>query len=402
MSKLTIVDRDGTTDAASAPQPRDPIAAPAVADAIAVDSALAAIAQGAAARDAAPAFPYDAFESLRSAGLLALTLPLAEGSRAVGHAAEWDAVRRVARADSSVGRIYDGHLNAVERLAFGLHEPLRSQELDAVAAGTLLLGVWGADPGPGEGPPAALEDGGTRVSGVKTFCSGAGGIDRALVLVRGGQGEPGPPYLAYVDLSDDVEVDRAWFRGTGMRASESHRVVFHGAPVLQVLGGAGEIAREPYFGRDALRTAAMWAGVADTAAADALAQLRARTPIGDLDALAAGRIAAALATIDALLAAAGAHAGHQTREALSAASHAAHADAAPGASQLDESITVRAQIAAAARTILDEGMRAGGSRPLATGSAFDRARRDLELFLLQHRLDPLVAKLGRRLLDARS
>lgn len=330
------------------------------------------IAAGAAARDARPAFPHDAFDLLRAAG--ALVPP------GFGYADEWAAVRAVARADASVGRIYDGHLNAVDRLAVAAPAALRSAELKAVAEGRLLLGVWGADPGPEEGEPARLEA--SVVTGVKTFCSGAGGLDRALVLVRDGD-RSGPPLLAYVDLSAGVTVDRSWFRGAGMRASESHRVVFDRAHVVAVLGGPGEIAREPYFGRDALRTAAMWAGVADAAADSAIAFLRARDQRGELEALAAGQIAAAQASIDALLVAAGVHAA-----------------AAPDASQLDESILVRERIADAARTILDRGAAAVGSRPLATGSTFERARRDLELFLHQHRLDPLVAKLGARLLDA--
>ena len=69
------------------------------------------------------------------------------------------------------------------------------------------------------GPTGAVE------SGVKVFCSGAGGLDRALVLVRGE--EPGPAAAGLRGpLAEGVEVDLAWYRGAGMRASESHRVVF--------------------------------------------------------------------------------------------------------------------------------------------------------------------------------
>ena len=39
------------------------------------------------------------------------------------------------------------------------------------------------------------------------------------------------------------------------------------------------------------------------------------------------------------------------------------------------------------------------ARPFAIGDPLDRARRDLELFVLQHRLDPIVAKAGARALD---
>ena len=65
-------------------------------------------------------------------------------------------MRRVARADGSVGRIFDGHLNAVERLAVQAPAELRDRELAAFAAGELRAGVWGGDPVPGEGDPAAV------------------------------------------------------------------------------------------------------------------------------------------------------------------------------------------------------------------------------------------------------
>ena len=51
-------------------------------------------------------------------------------------------------------------------------------------------------------------------------------------------------------------------------------------------------------------------------------------------------------------------------------------------------------------TIFAEAARATGSRPFATGTRLDRARRDFELFVLQHRLDPLTARLGRERIEA--
>jgi len=147
-------------------------------------------------------------------------------SRRASFAEEWRVLRAIAGADGSVGRILDGHFNGVERVSLLAPEPLRSRELEVIAAGKLLLGVWGADPIPGEGEPARLvqDEGGARLIGVKTFCSGATGLDRALVLARGPIQRP--PLLAYVDLSEGVKVDTTWFKAAGMRASESHRVVF--------------------------------------------------------------------------------------------------------------------------------------------------------------------------------
>jgi hypothetical protein len=218
------------------------------------------------------------------------------------------------------------------------------------------------------------------VSGVKVFCSGAGGVDRALVTVRD---RAGRGVLVYLDARDGVAIDRSWYRGSGLRTSESHRVVFDDAPVLAVLGAPGELTREPWFSRDAIRTAACWAGIADRAADAALGALADRGDPSDLAALAAGRILGAVATTDRWLDGAG-------REA-----------ADPASDLRSTSVHLRAAVARSCRTILDEGTRAAGSRALVDGGDLDRCRRDLDLFLLQHRLEPLVARLGRAELEER-
>jgi alkylation response protein AidB-like acyl-CoA dehydrogenase len=347
-----------------------------------LEAAIDVVRAGAEAGDRSPGFPAAALSALEAAGALAITVPGPSGRRAVGFAEEWTLVRRVSAADGSVGRILDGHLNAVERIA-AAPEPLRGRELRAVAAGRARLGVWGADPAPGEGAPARLSAGraGPVIVGVKVFCSGAGGLDRALVTAVDGEGAR---RLAYVALDRGVDVDRGWFRGAGLRASESHLVRFRGAAVLGVIGGPDELLREPEFGRDAIRTAACWAGIADAAAAAALDAMSARGAEDELTALAAGRIVGARETMDRWLGEA-----------------AARADADPGASLYGLSVHLRAAVAAAARQVLDEAARALGSRPFAQGGTLDRARRDLDLFLLQHRLDPLVAREGRRAIEER-
>ena len=354
--------------------------------ALELDGALAQIAAGAAARDAdrTPRFPADAFAGLRAAGALRFNA-VADRPRPPAYA-ELDLVRRVAAADGSVGRIFDGHLNGVERIAVQGEPPLRDAELAAVAAGERLVGVWGGEPVPGEGPPAALHRAGDGevLRGVKTFCSGAGGIDRALVLAHSGDG--GPPVSVWIDVADpgSIEIDESWYRSHGLVASVSHRVVFHDAPVLARLGEPGAIAAQPWFGRDALRTAASWAGMADTAVCGALASLAERAGQGEpsepseLEALAAGRIVTHQRTIDAWLA--------QAVRAMD------DGTAAIG----DVALHARVAIADACRGLLDEAARACGSRPFARAQALDRARRDLDLFLLQHRLEPMLARHGGR------
>lgn len=357
----------------------------------ALDGVLARISLSASERDASPAFPEGPFRKLASMGVLAIPVPdpIGEHDRRATFVEEWRVLRAVARADGSVGRILDGHFNGVERVSLLAPEPLRTADLESVAAGELLIGVWGADPIPGEGEPARLvhDSNGARLYGVKTFCSGSTGVDRALVLARDPGGAPGPPLLAYADLSEGVQVDANWFRGAGMRASESHRVIFDGTPVLAVLGGPGELVREPYFSRDAIRTAVTWAGISDAAVEATLEVLAAKAGDGEPDdvvSLAAGRMLAAQGTIDRWL-------GYA----------ASQADAGENSSLSGFSTQLRESVAMSCREILDEAARAVGSHPFAVAGPLDRARRDLDLFLLQHRLEPALVRRGRQAISDR-
>jgi alkylation response protein AidB-like acyl-CoA dehydrogenase len=335
-------------------------------------------------------FPGEAFDLLEDEGALAWNA--VEGPERPPALEELTLVRRVARADSSVGRIFDGHVNAVERLAVQGPDDVRASELASIRAGKLRAGVWGGDPVPGEGPPAAVvqTSDGEVLRGVKTFCSGAGGLHRALVLARDPDGNP--PAAVWIDLTDQrrIEIDESWYRSRGLRASVSHRVVFHDAPILAHFGGPGSLAEQPWFARDALRTAASWAGMADTAAESALDTLAERPEPGPLEGLAAGRIMTSRRAIDVWLEAA-----------------ARLMDEATGPNESNDAlavISVQARVAMTAEcaTLLDAAARACGSRPFARGEALDRARRDLEVFLLQHRLDPILARLGGAELQKRS
>lgn len=358
-----------------------------------LDEALARVAASADERDraATPPFPEEAIADLEAVGALAWNAQ--PGTERPPAAAELGLVRSVARADGSIGRIVDGHLNGVERLAVQAPAELRDRELAAVRAGRLRVGVWGGDPHRGEGTPATVVAAGSGeagsgdtgsgevLTGVKTFCSGAGGLGRALILAR--DPDAPAPAAVWVDLSDSgtVVVDEQWYRGAGMRASVSHRVIFDRAPVLARFGGPGALAQQPWFARDALRTAASWAGMADCALDGALDALTARPERTALEELATGQMLTAQGTITAWL--------ERAAGAMDAASEELG----------DVALHARVAIAQAARTILAEAERACGSHPFATGGRLDRARRDLELFLMQHRLDPGLAAVGARALD---
>ena len=123
--------------------------------------------------------------------------------------------------------------------------------------------------------------------------------------------------------------------------------------------------------------------MADTAVDAALDELAQRPRRGPLEALAAGRILTAQRTIDLWI------------------ERGARAMDAPDDALAQIAVQARVGIADACRVLLDEAARACGSRPFARADALDRARRDLEVFLLQHRLDPLLARLGEAALEER-
>ena len=350
-----------------------------------IDEALRWIAATAADRDREPLppFPEEAIARLEAAD--ALTFNARPGTGRPPAIDELELVRAVARADGSVGRIFDGHLNGVERLAVQAPPEIRDRDLVAVRERRLRIGVWGADPRPPEGSPATIvrRHGTELLAGVKTFCSGAGGVDRALVLARDPDADA--PVAVWVDVTDAdaVEVDVQWYRGSGLRASVSHRVVFRDVPVLARLGPPGALAQQPWFSRDALRTAASWVGMADAALESALTDVAQRPRRGALEEVGAGRMLTAHHTMTAWLERAARAMDQPDRELPVIALHA------------------RAAIVDECHALLDEAARACGSHPFATGTGLDRSRRDLELFLLQHRLDPGLARAGADALSAR-
>jgi alkylation response protein AidB-like acyl-CoA dehydrogenase len=326
--------------------------------------------------DRKPRFPSENFADLTAAR--ALTPP------PCGLAGEVALVRAVAAADASTARILDGHLNGIERLALACPEPLRGTELKQISEGKLLLGVWGADPSAGEGPPARLRQvkGRLVLRGVKTFCSGAGGVQRALVIAAD---QDGSRRLAYLETNSRVRIDRDWYRASGLRSSESHRLEFQDTPVLALLGGEGELLREPYFSRDAIRSAATWAGLADCILAETVATLN-PVRVEAVQAHSLGRMRVAQATIDRWLA-------HTTTELDQPG------DARPGIDPAALTVECRVALYGCALLISAEAARVCGSRALIGASTLDRARRDLDLFLLQHRLDPKITKLGAEMLE---
>lgn len=125
--------------------------------------------------------------------------------------------------------------------------------MTAVRAGA-ALGVWNADL-PGE--PLRLDHG--RLSGGKSFASGAGLLSHALVTVEAAGGRQ----LVLVDLAAaPPAIDHNVWRVVGMQRSETHVVRWTDAlaEAATLVGAPGDYVREPWFSGGALRFATVQAG----------------------------------------------------------------------------------------------------------------------------------------------
>ncbi|WP_242098336.1 acyl-CoA dehydrogenase [Sphingomonas sp. CROZ-RG-20F-R02-07] len=157
------------------------------------------------------------------------------------------------RVDLPLGRLLEGHVDAVQIVHRYGDASQRAGLAAAIGAGA-MLGVWNAGL-PGE----PLRLGGDRLSGGKAYASGAGVLTHALVTADGGAGAQ----LLLLPLDRVVPaIDRTWWRMTGMQRSETHLVRWHDAAIEpgDCIGQPGDYAREPWFSGGALRFVAVQAG----------------------------------------------------------------------------------------------------------------------------------------------
>ena len=159
----------------------------------------------------------------------------------------------IGRRDLPLARLVEGHVDAVQIVRrYGSAAQVESL-VYALARGA-TLGVWNAGL-PGE----ALRLDGGRLSGGKSYASGAGVLSHALVTADTSAGVQ----LLLLDLSRvPPMIDTDWWRVIGMQRSETHQVRWDHAPVTDAdrIGQPGSYAREPFFSGGALRFVAVHAG----------------------------------------------------------------------------------------------------------------------------------------------
>ncbi|WP_375429164.1 acyl-CoA dehydrogenase [uncultured Sphingomonas sp.] len=200
------------------------------------------------------AFPADRLRALDDAGALTgftmLTMP--------GAVEALDRVLRlVGGADLSLGRIYEGHVNAAQLVSAYGDDRQRAALTDGRVAG-----VWNTEPEPGM-TIAPAGDGRWRLGGAKSFATGGGFIDDALITARR---PDGAKQLVLVDIAGlvDRSDNEAW-RVRGMRGTGSGLFDFDGMIVgpEALIGAPGDYEREPRFSAGAWRFTAVQLGAAE-------------------------------------------------------------------------------------------------------------------------------------------
>jgi alkylation response protein AidB-like acyl-CoA dehydrogenase len=171
------------------------------------------------------------------------TMPLP----AVGHTAErFRTLAEIAAVDLSIGRLVEGHVDAIAILA-----EAGVEGLDVEAP----LGVWAAGTAC---VSASAYEGGWALSGLKPWCSGASSIHQALVTAAA----PDGARLFIVDVRvPGVRPDPSSWPSVGMRGSDTLDVALD----VQVgetaaIAGPGWYTERPGFWFGSVGVAACWLG----------------------------------------------------------------------------------------------------------------------------------------------
>ena len=224
-------------------------------------SAFSRLVELGAAYDASPAFPRSSLTVLASLGLGRRYAPMSCGGHTFANEEDqaidlFNVLRWTGRADLSVGRLFEGHVNALKLIDWYGSDYHLSHLRESLAAGK-FYGVWATEHQPGT--TVQTRDGMIDLEGVKTFASGAGSIDHALVTAQPPEGKtqlirvPG-------DIAD--RADCASWRVRGMRATMSGDYSLNGMRLdpHACLGAQGDYDREPRFTAGAWRFLAVQLG----------------------------------------------------------------------------------------------------------------------------------------------
>jgi alkylation response protein AidB-like acyl-CoA dehydrogenase len=317
-------------------------------------------------RDRDGLFPERAFVGLRQLGLVGKP-PLK--SLEVGRLLR--VLAAIGRGNLSVGRIYEGHINALLLISwFGTLS--QRKQFATSATGGALFGVWNTDLSDN---PVRMENG--ILKGAKSFASGADGLSHVVVTAARPEGRQ----MLVVPVKG-LSADRSWWTPLGMRASGSHVVSFNSSVDVDfILGVPDDYMREPLFSAGIIRCAAVHVGGAHAVFDAALEHVRrthrATEPhqqhrLGQM----ATEVAGSYAWLDY------------------AAANWARIDKLPAATLIACMNAARGAIERAALNVMELAERSVGVAGMMAPHPLERLMRDLRTYLRQPNPDGALASVG--------
>ncbi|HSJ77870.1 MAG TPA: acyl-CoA dehydrogenase family protein, partial [Erythrobacter sp.] len=310
-------------------------------------------------------FPAESLALLAESGLHCRFAPTEAGgerfaSEEARNAAMMAALGEVGAGDLSVGRLYEGHINAL--LLFDWYaSPGQLEWLRAQLKQKTWFGVWASEPLPG----VRIEGGAQScLTGAKSFASGAGGIDWALVTANR-EGEQ--RRLVIIRANDPERADLSGWRVRGMRASVSGTYDCTGIEITDdsLVGQPGEYDREPRFTAGAWRFCAVQLGGIDALIEKTALSMHCR------------------ARADTTLRQRFAKAYIAARSARFWVQEAAHKAAREARDAITTARIARGVVEDAGLLAIETAARVLGTRSAFDGERVDKIARDLSLYLRQ-------------------
>ena len=168
-----------------------------------------------------------------------------------------DILKKIGQQDLSVGRIFEGHLNAMLLIGKYGTESQKHKYFSQAKDG-ILFGIWNSE-FPSEPLELLSSENKTHLKGAKVFCSGANNIFRPIVTAKGHEGQQ----MIILNLDDyNLDEDYTYWKPMGMVSSVSCRFDFSGIGIneTQFLGSPYAYFDEPDFSGGSVRFAAVQLG----------------------------------------------------------------------------------------------------------------------------------------------
>ena len=223
-------------------------------------------------------FPVAEFEELRAAGALAAVLPrrfdgLGLGTEPDGAIGAFGLLRLLGRANLALGRVFEGHMNAL-RLVVTYADESQLQQVAAEIRDGHLFAIWNTER-PSEEARIVEGPAGLSLMGCKSFCSAAGYATRALITANS---VDGASRMLLISLKPGERAEPMELKTQGMRAATTGRIVLYELPLSprKIIGEADDYLREPAFSGGAWRTCAVILGGIEALVEEARKQLISR------------------------------------------------------------------------------------------------------------------------------